>query len=216
MVSVAVIGHRGKLGRVVARRWAEYGAEVRTTELRYTGRVDDELVRWASSADYVVNCAMSLDPSQSLMVNGLLPVHLGAVCERVIHPSTDAIGERSTYATSKRVGDQAQAVIIRSSLIGSGPGPMAGATNVLWNGVTTLTWADVAWEKRDRRPGIITLASEPPVSRWELYSLAAELFGHPRPVRWEHPAPPMRLLVGRRTSPIADQLAALAVWEAGR
>jgi hypothetical protein len=62
-------------------------------------------------------------------------------------------------------------------------------------------------------PGNITLASEPPVSRYELYSTAAELFGHPHPTRWAHPDPPDRLLVGRRMPPIAEQLAALFVWE---
>ena len=94
---VAVLGHRGMLGSVVARYFAEQGAEVCTTDLRYMG--SDAVPEWAAQHDIVVNCVRSSDNDP--VVNGFLPIHLAAFAREdfagrrplVIQPSTDAIDE---------------------------------------------------------------------------------------------------------------------------
>ncbi len=210
MVSVAVIGHRGMLGRTVARRWSELGADVATSDLRYGGHLDDHLVAWAAEHDIVVNCAMSREIDDMAIVNGLLAVHLGVVCRQLIQPSTDALAEDSHYAISKRIAERADGLVIRCSLVSEAAPPDLAPVNWRWNGVTTLTWADVAWQHRNER-GILTLAS-PPVSRYDLYSIVAEVFGYDPPEPWDHPHPTDRTLVGEAMPPIREQLEALRSW----
>lgn len=209
-MSVAVIGHRGTLGRVVARRWAEHGAEVATSDLRYGGTAEDNLVGWARGHDIIVNCAMSRDPASMLIVNGMLPVHLAAIHRHVIQPSTDALAEDTAYALSKRIAERADGLIIRSSLVSDAPPPGMAPTNWRWNGVTTLTWADVAWQQRNAH-GVILLAS-PPVTRYELGCIVADVFGHPPPQPWDHPHPIDRVQAGMAMPPIREQLEALRAW----
>ena len=203
-VRVAVVGHRGTLGKVVARRWAERGAAIATTDLRYQAKADDPLVTWAAEADLVVNCARG-----SFLVDALLPLHLGER-SRLIQPSTDALQEDTPYALAKRIAERARALIIRTSLIGSDPPPPVGYTTWTWNGITTLAWADFAWAHREET-GVLTPASDA-ISRYDLYCAVAETFGH---------APPQPLATARRDrllppthhlGPIQVQLLELREW----
>lgn len=193
------------LGRVVTRRWAERGAEVLTTDLRYQALADDPLIAWAAPADIVVNCATG-----SFVVDALLPLHLGER-SRLIQPSTDVVFEETPYALAKRIGERARGLIIRSSLIGSDPPPPIGYTTWTWNGITTLAWADFAWE-HCWETGVLTPASDP-ISRYELYCTVAEVFGHPSPDASSDIEPRDRVLTPtHHLGPIQLQLRALRDW----
>lgn len=184
---VAVLGHRGMLGRVVARRFRELGATVVTSDLIFP---HESLVEWAEEADAVVNCIGRKDGSLREMVyaNEVLPAELALIDRPVIHASTDAIGETTYYARTKRHGEVEGNINIRCAIIGLGAGilgkleanqgkTLTGYTDWLWSGVTTLEWADVAWEAlNDPTPRLIVPGS-PPVSRYALMLKAAHVFG---------------------------------------
>jgi dTDP-4-dehydrorhamnose reductase len=132
---VLVLGHRGMLGHVVARRFAERGHEVITTDFRYDG----ESLPFLGWAEAVVNCAGVVTVAPGLMVtNVLLPLHLAGLLEgrTLVHPSTDCVfdGLRGRYAVneppnstdpyglSKRLGEgcatQRNVYVLRTSIVG--------------------------------------------------------------------------------------------------
>jgi dTDP-4-dehydrorhamnose reductase len=111
---VLVLGHRGLLGTVVARRLAELGHDVITTELRVVG--DEQVAAFASSvinlnADVIVNCIAALptrprpESVSAFTVNAILPLRLALECGRagtaMVQPSTDGVfrGDRGGYRT---------------------------------------------------------------------------------------------------------------------
>lgn len=205
MVTVAVVGHRGMLGRVVARRFAEKGARVLTTDERQTLA----LVAWARHADLIVNCAYEPD---SWETNAVLPILL-ARAGRLIQPSTDAINEDTPYAAEKRMAESAHAVIIRCSVVGSKPPPEVGYTNWTWNGITTLTWANIAWLHRDGLPELVTPGTEP-ITRYELYQAVAAVYGYQKPApEAASEARDRTLAVTWPMHPIREQLEELRDWE---
>jgi dTDP-4-dehydrorhamnose reductase len=117
-VKVFVLGHRGMLGHVVARVFAERGWTVETSSARYTGEPRDALVEQAreSEAEAVINCLGSTkrrdgDRSELYLANTLFPVQLAdrlGAGQHLVHASTDCVfaGTRGGYA----VGDEKDAV----------------------------------------------------------------------------------------------------------
>lgn len=204
-MNVAVLGHHGMLGRVVARRFAEKGARIMVTDLRHTLA----LVAWARHADLIVNCAYEPGDWET---NAVLPVLLGRA-GRLIQPSSDAVNEDTPYGAEKRMAETAHGVIIRCSVVGSKPPPPYGYTNWTWNGITTLTWANIAWIHRDGTPDTIVPGTEP-ISRFDLYRTAASVFGYqkPRPKKAKE-AVDRVLKVTWPTHPIREQLEELRDWE---
>ena len=187
---VAVLGHHGMLGRVVARRFRELGAEVVTSNIRYP---DLALIDFAAEADAVVNCIGRKDGNLREMVfaNEALPSDLALIDKPVVHASTDAVGESSFYARTKAAGEADGLIIVRSSIVGTGGGllgwlesqqgrTVTGYTDHIWHGITTLEWADLAWELlRDPRPRLVIPGCRPPVSKFVLLSKARNAF------RWD-------------------------------
>jgi uncharacterized protein YbjT (DUF2867 family) len=116
---VTVLGHLGMLGSVVARRWAELGA-------------DDPGI--------VVNCIRPDDLALSVRL---------AETTRLIQPSTDAIDEDTDYARTKRLLERLPAVTIRSGLVDITRPLDIAYRNWRCNPLTPLEWADLAWDLRD-------------------------------------------------------------------
>jgi dTDP-4-dehydrorhamnose reductase len=145
-MKIFVLGHRGMLGHVLARYLREQGMEVITTEERYSGWPDDPLIAAVSNsnADWIINTIGKLDakttsPSEILLVNAQLPVHLKSYFrenQRMIHASTDGVfsgragnysvdAERDAtdiYGFSKILGEvvaeKEKAFVLRTSVIG--------------------------------------------------------------------------------------------------
>ncbi len=142
---VFVLGHRGMLGHVVARLFAEQGYEVVTSDARYSGSPHDALVHAcaASSAQNVINCIGVRGGEQIYLINGLLPQHLAVTLgprRRLIHASSDGVfsGAQGPYSVetapdaldpyglSKRAGELscrtgphgASVVVVRTSIVG--------------------------------------------------------------------------------------------------
>ena len=173
---------------------------------RSDGSVLDPLLAAMEHArpDWVINCAGQLDPSDRdlFVVNSLLPQRLAARWpDRVILASSDAVfasrGSRlvtepldatDPYGLSKRLGEAPRAHIIRCSIVDPAGGLLArvaaarqfiGYTNHLWNGITTASWAAIALRiLRGELEGVVQPGS-PAVTKFELLSTAARLFGWP-------------------------------------
>ena len=153
-MTIHVLGHRGYLGSVVERRWRERGGFPVPLE----------------SADYVVNCIRpdNLILSQTLMGR------------RVIHPSTDAIHEDTDYARGKRLLEAMPGVTIRAGIVDVRHELPVAWTNWLCNPLTPLEWADLAWDLKDAAPAV-HMAGRETVSRWEVETTVAALWGRPLP-----------------------------------
>jgi hypothetical protein len=160
-VDVAVLGHRGMLGSVVARRWAELGANVVTSSLRYP-----ELADWAVGADIIVNC----------MAGTVIPANLHGW---VIQPSTDAINELTPYAEAKRAADSLASVVVRSGIVDVTRQPARAYVNWFLNPLTPLEWADLAWQMREA-PGFHTDGRET-LTRYDVACAVAQVFGGRKP-----------------------------------
>lgn len=186
MVTAAILGHRGMLGSVVARRWAELGAEIGTI----------------ADAEYVVNCIRPDD----LIVSERL-------CEtsRLIQPSTDAIAEPSDYAIGKRLLERLPAVTIRSGIVDVSRLPPIAYRNWTCNPLTPLEWADLAWDLRDR-PGV-HIAGREIVTRWFIGAIAAAIWDLPSPAPAYADEPLDRAQPDARSWPdLASALAEYRAW----
>lgn len=143
---VMVLGHRGMLGHVVARWLTEQKYDVVTTDTRYTGSPQDELIQVVkeSRAIWVVNCIARIDqkrstPAELHLANAILPQHLKLALlpeQKLIHASTDGVfsGIRGNYRSTDQpdpidayglskllgesVGENNRCFVIRTSIIG--------------------------------------------------------------------------------------------------
>ena len=151
---VFILGHRGMLGHVVARRAAERGYVVITTDARFGGGAHDPVIEAARGldADVVLNC-LGCTPSRStdlwtlMVANALFPLHLAAQLrptQYLIHASTDCVfaGARGQYTTdsprdavdsygfSKVLGEEIRrrpnTTVVRTSIIGPNPAAPRG------------------------------------------------------------------------------------------
>lgn len=143
---VFVLGSRGMLGHVVARRVAERGHEVVTSSERYGGSPRDPLIEAVreSRCPAIFNCLGSTkrreqDLPALYLANAQLPAHLAARAhpsQHIIHASTDCVfdGRSGNYSVddeptaddpygfSKRLGEmvagRSNVTMVRVSIIG--------------------------------------------------------------------------------------------------
>ncbi|MFN2563422.1 MAG: sugar nucleotide-binding protein [Gemmatimonadaceae bacterium] len=142
-------GHRGMLGHVVARYFAEQGHAVRTSDARYTGAPRDALIEaiCASDARCVLNCLgrvpqRGAEPGDLERSNARFPLQLAARLrpdQLLIHASSDGVfagtrggyrvdeepDAKDAYGASKRaaegVAERPNAVVVRCSMVGPDP-----------------------------------------------------------------------------------------------
>jgi dTDP-4-dehydrorhamnose reductase len=145
-MKVFVAGHRGMLGHVAARYFAEHGCRVVTSEQRYQALLHDPLVEEIrnSECSWVVNALgkikqKCLEPDALFQANTLFPVHLKKRLrrdQRLIYASTDCVfsgrsghysidsepDPEDVYGLSKLLGEcvaePGRAYVLRTSVIG--------------------------------------------------------------------------------------------------
>lgn len=208
---IAVLGHRGMLGRRVVEEFPDAW----TTDERYTGALCDPLLEALEQAspDWVINCAGALyDEPDMWTVNAVLP-HRLAHRWRLIQPSTDHVWDDSEYARSKRLGECGH--VIRCAIVDPDGGMLAraregdtvGSVNREWNGVSTKWWARIAREIIEGRYTSTVMPGSPTISHFDLLETARRTFGwrtvtKPERLRRWLASPPSVML-----PPIAEQLA---------
>ena len=116
---VTVLGHRGMLGSVVARRWAELGAD----------------------GDYIVNCTY---PDDLALITRLAsrPGLIQPSSDAIDEATDYAAGKRAIEAIPG-------IVVIRCGIVDITKQPAVAYRNWYCNPLTPLEWADLAWEVRD-------------------------------------------------------------------
>jgi len=207
---IAVLGHRGMLGR----RVLEAFPDAVIFDERYTGELHDPLLDAieAENPDWVINCIGALyDEPDMWNVNAVLP-HRLAHRWRLIQPSSDHVWDDTDYARSKRLGECGH--VIRCAIVDPEGGMLArardgdtvGELGREWNGITTKWWARVAGEIIAGRYTSTVMPGSPTVTHFDLLETARRLFGWKtvtkvgRLRRWEASPPNVML------PPIEEQL----------
>lgn len=255
-----VLGAGGMLGTAVGHAFSVAGWRVRPVDRGGLDILKDEPETLPIEAGTVViNCAGMINrrerdhPAEEfLLVNAIFPRRLADLCAardaRLVHVSTDCVFDggagpydeasptaaRDLYGRSKRLGEPANAMVVRTSIIGpesrnfysllcwflSTEGRCRGFPNHLWNGVTTLQLAESLLRILDAdawRHGLFHLHGED-LSKLELLRLMAAAFDHrveiepvddpvPRDTRLRTRHPDMLAIAA--IAPMAQQLAAL-------
>lgn len=208
---VAVLGHRGMLGR----RVLEAFPDAVTFDERYTGHQHDPLLEAIEEADpdWVINCIGSLyDEPDLWSVNAILPHRLHHRW-RLVQPSTDHVWDDTDYARSKRLGECGN--VIRCAIVDPDGGMLArareadtvGDLNREWNGITTKWWARVAGDIIAGRYQRLVTPGSPTIRHFDLLETARRTFGWTTVTRVGSARPwtasPARPLL----PPISEQLA---------
>ena len=208
---VAVLGHRGMLGR----RVLEAFPDAVTFDERYTGKQHDPLLEALKDVhpDWVINCIGALfDEPDLWSVNAILPHRLHHRW-KLIQPSTDHVWDDSEYARSKHLGECG--TVIRCAIVDPDGGMLArareadtvGDVNREWNGITTKWWARIAGEViAGRYSGLVTPGS-PTISHFDLLETARRTFGWQTVTRVGSPRPWTASPADPLLPPLGEQLA---------
>lgn len=243
-MKVLILGHKGMLGHVVARYLRERGHDV-VEGGRYEGMVElgdaEAVVNCAgvvSGTDGLFMANTLLPLHLAARLDGRLLVHASTDCvfdgKRGWYEAGERPNAMSDYGLSKRLGEGCRefprVVVLRTSIVGPPgeagrgllgwflrqDGPVEGWTDHIWNGITTLTWAQLAADVLEgRMVGLHQPSTSATITKYELLRLFGEVFEHSievRPVRTE---PCDRSLVPTIVvPPLREQLVALREWYA--
>lgn len=200
---VLVLGHRGMLGHVVDRRLTEFGCETENVSGRWPTEEFKESVL-KSSAQFCVNAVGRIPQKTSdFTANADLPIWLDRHFPGigVVHPSSDCEWDDSDYGRSKKASSDwidvhaEKTKRILTSIVGleldgdssllawflSNPrgAVVQGYTDHFWNGITTLSWADFAFDTMEnwsRASKVEALCSSLCISKFNLLEHFNEVF----------------------------------------
>jgi dTDP-4-dehydrorhamnose reductase len=175
----------------------------------------------------------------SRLIGGRLLIHASTDCvfdgSRGWYRADEPPNAMDAYGLSKGVGEACVAatnvVVMRTSIVGppagagrgllgwflGQEGPVDGWTDHLWNGITTLAWAELAArtvEGNGLASGLHQPTVEDEVTKDGLLRMFGEVFEHRieiRPVRTEH-ARNRTLLPTTAMPPLREQLVELRAW----
>jgi dTDP-4-dehydrorhamnose reductase len=163
MNKILILGHNGMLGHMVLKYLTDKGYEISTCNYRYPSlEFKDSVAKY--SGDYIINCIGAIPQrTKEFAINHELPIWLdtNANC-KIIHPGTDCEMDSDEYGISKKIArdyiveNGIKTKILKSSIIGpelntnasllewflSQTDSVYGYTKALWNGNTTLEWAE--------------------------------------------------------------------------
>lgn len=208
-MKVAVLGHRGMLGR----RVMEAFPDALTFEHRYTGAERDPLLAAVAveRPDWIIDCIGATAGDALWGVNAVLP-HRLLPLGRVIYPSTDHVGDDTEYARSKRLGECG--TVIRCAIVDPDGGMLGraslgdtpGELHREWNGITARTWARIARDVVEEEAAGVIVPGSPTITHYDLLETARRVFGWPTRTlpsrtRWWLAEPPTLM-----TPPIEEQL----------
>ncbi len=232
-IRVLVLGHEGLLGNMVKRYLEGFDwVHVKSNPHRWPEQGFKESIT-NSDADYIVNCIGAIHQKTSdFSINTDLPIWLdqNSKC-KVIHPGTDCEMDNDPYGISKKIASDYikengnNTKIIKTSIIGpelrtsyslmnwflSNPegSEVKGFTNHMWNGNTTLTWAQhclslmTQWDSFETE----TVISSECVSKYELLLAINDIYERKVTVTKDDRQGPNKCLIGDiNTKHIREQL----------
>jgi dTDP-4-dehydrorhamnose reductase len=162
-MDVMVLGHRGMLGHMVVKYLLDQRCNISTCEYRYPSIEFKNFVS-QFKGDYIINCIGAIPQrTKNFTINHELPIWLdiNTSCN-IIHPGTDCEMDSDDYGISKKMSSDyiiksgIRTKILKTSIIGPELNTRAsllewflsqneyvyGYINALWNGNTTLEWAE--------------------------------------------------------------------------
>jgi dTDP-4-dehydrorhamnose reductase len=162
-MDVMVLGHKGMLGHMVAKYLTNEGCLVTTCDYKYPSTEFKDFIT-DYKGDFIINCIGAIPQrTKEFSINHELPIWLdvNANCN-IIHPGTDCEMDLDEYGISKKVArdyiieNGSRTKILKTSIIGpelnsnasllewflSNQVEVYGYTKAMWNGNTTLEWAE--------------------------------------------------------------------------
>jgi dTDP-4-dehydrorhamnose reductase len=165
---ILILGHTGMLGHMVHKYLTSKSLNVETTQHRWPSQEFKEFVK-DYDGDFIINCIGAIhQKTNNFDVNWELPIFLDFYSKcKIIHPGTDCEMDDDNYGTSKRiardfiVNTSKNTKSIKTSIIGpelkgnaslmewflsnNDESTVSGYSKYYWNGNTTLTWSEFAY-----------------------------------------------------------------------
>jgi dTDP-4-dehydrorhamnose reductase len=166
---ILILGHTGMLGHMVHKYLTSKSLTVETTSNRWPSQEFKEFVK-DYDGDFIINCVGAIhQKTKNFDVNWELPIFLDFYSKcKIIHPGTDCEMDDDNYGTSKRiardfiVNTSKNTKSIKTSIIGpelkgnaslmewflsnNDESTINGYSKYYWNGNTTLTWSEFAYD----------------------------------------------------------------------
>lgn len=162
-MDVLVLGHRGMLGHMVVKYLTDKGYSVTTCDYKFPSAEFESYIK-QYAGNYIINCIGAIPQrTNNFAVNYELPkwLDLNANCN-IVHPGTDCEVDLDEYGISKKIARDyivdigIRTKILKTSIIGpelnskasllewflSQEDTVYGYTKAMWNGNTTLEWAE--------------------------------------------------------------------------
>ena len=167
-MKILILGHTGMLGHMVHKYLTSKSLTVETTSNRWPSQEFKEFVK-DYDGDFIINCIGAIhQKTNNFDVNWELPIFLDFYSKcKIIHPGTDCEMDDDNYGTSKRiakdfiVNTSKNTKSIKTSIIGpelkgnaslmewflsnNDESTVSGYSKYYWNGNTTLTWSEFAY-----------------------------------------------------------------------
>ena len=168
-MKILILGHTGMLGHMVHKYLTSKLLTVETTSNRWPSQEFKEFVK-DYDGDFIINCVGAIhQKTKNFDVNWELPIFLDFYSKcKIIHPGTDCEMDDDNYGTSKRiardfiVNTSKNTKSIKTSIIGpelkgnaslmewflsnNDESTVNGYSKYYWNGNTTLTWSEFAYD----------------------------------------------------------------------
>jgi dTDP-4-dehydrorhamnose reductase len=229
-MNILILGHKGMLGHMVVKYLSDRGCAITTCNYKFPTHTFKEVVS-QYKGDYIVNCIGAIPQrTKDFSINFELPIWLdiNATCN-VIHPGTDCEMDSDEYGISKKIARDyivntgIRTKILKTSIIGpeinssasllewflSQTGEVYGYTKAMWNGNTTLEWAQQCHEllKKWDSYKTETILQGECVSKFELLKMMNLVFQKELLILENAVEMQNKCLIGDiQTSPILNQL----------
>ena len=168
-MKILILGHTGMLGHMVHKYLTSKLLNVETTQHRWPSQEFKEFIK-DYDGDFIINCIGAIhQKTKNFDINWELPIFLDFYSKcKIIHPGTDCEIDNDNYGTSKRiardfiVNTSKNTKSIKTSIIGpelkgnaslmewflsnNDESTVNGYSEYYWNGNTTLTWSEFAYD----------------------------------------------------------------------
>jgi dTDP-4-dehydrorhamnose reductase len=222
MNKILIIGAKGMLGYAVSEYFDRKGypvVKISRSDYDIAKEPFSKFEKLAEESDVIINCAGVIKPmiahtpiEDVLRVNSIFPKNLaklaGKTDKKCIHITTDCVFSGSkgnyteddyfdaddVYGLSKNAGDDADCMVLRTSIIGEEKGQgrsllewarsMAGKEvngflNHIWNGVTTVYFAEIIEKILNGnmyKKGLFHIHSPNALNKFELLSMINKVY----------------------------------------
>ena len=167
-MKILILGHTGMLGHMVHKYLTSKLLNVETTQHRWPSQEFKEFIK-DYDGNFIINCIGAIhQKTNNFDVNWELPIFLDFYSKcKIIHPGTDCEMDDDNYGTSKKiardfiVNTSKNTKSIKTSIIGpelkgnaslmewflsnNNKSTVNGYSKYYWNGNTTLTWSEFAY-----------------------------------------------------------------------